>query len=61
MDQKRETMLWVDDRLDGLGATTRQKYTVKGMDHPCQRPVNYTHGANRPAEKNYPKVDGESL
>ena len=54
-------MLWVDDGLDGLGATTRQKYTVKGMDYPCQRLVNNTCGGNRPAEKNYPKVDGESL
>ena len=54
-------MVWVDDGPYGLGATLTQKYQVDGMDHPSWRPVNYTSRAKTPAEKNYPKVDGESL
>ena len=60
-DPERETMVWVDDGPDGLGATLTQNYQVEGMDHPSWRPVNYTSRAKTPAEKNYPKVDGESL
>ena len=33
-DPERETMVWVDDGPDGLGATLTQKYQVEGMDQP---------------------------
>ena len=50
-DPERETMLWVDDGPDGLGATLTQRYQVEGMDHPSWRPVNYTSRAKTPREE----------
>ena len=55
----RDTRIYCDEGPAGVAATVAQKHKVRGQD--CWRPVNYTSRAKSEAEKNYGKVDGESL
>ena len=60
-DPKRRTRLYCDDGPQGVAGTVAQEYEVEGVDHSVWRPVNYTSRAKTVAEKDYGKVDGESL
>ena len=60
-DVARKTRLYVDHGPDGLGATVAQAHEVDGVDHEVWRPIHYNSRALTKAERNYGKVEGESL
>ena len=60
-DTKRKTRVYIDHGPSGVGATLAQLHTVDGLDHDVWRPVRYNSRAMTKSEKEYGKVDGESL
>ena len=59
-DPKRSTRVYVDHGPEGVASTVAQRYDVPGKD-PEYRPVAYISRSLKAPEKNYSKVEGESL
>jgi hypothetical protein len=60
-DPKRETRLYVDHGPEGVAATVAQGYKVPGERKLQWRTLHQNGRALQPAEKNYGKIEGESL
>ena len=59
-DPERFTRVYVDHGPEGVASTVAQRYDVPGKE-PEYRPVAYTSRSLKAPEKNYSKVEGESL
>ena len=51
----------MDEGPEGVAATVAQCYKVEGMDHEVWHPVSQNSRSKTTSERNYGKVDGESL
>ena len=60
-DPNRFTRIYVDHGPDGVASTVAQRYNTPGKQTPKYQPVAYTSRSLKQAEKNYSKVEGESL
>ena len=60
-DPKRFTRIYVDHGPEGVASTVAQRYDMPGKQGPEFRPVAYSSRSLKTAEKNYSKVEGESL
>ena len=59
-DPAKKTRIYLDHGPDGVAGTLAQNHGLAG-DKPRWRPVHYSSRALTKAERNYGKVDGESL
>ena len=60
-DPKRRTRVYVDHGPEGIASTIAQAYKVEGERKDQWRTVYHTSRALTKAEKNYGKIEGESL